>query len=67
MKSLLGVTLGVGEILLIIACAVIVVCAVVTAIVRKVKGKTDCGGDCCSCCGCSHCKVESRQKDNNNK
>ena len=55
---LLAATLGIGEIVLIIACALIVVGAIVAAIIRKVKGKSACGGDCGCCGGCSHCNKE---------
>lgn len=61
-KSLLAAALGVGEIVLIVACALTVVGAIVTAIVRKVKGKTDCCGDC-SCC-CSDCHSNSKNVGN---
>lgn len=61
-KCLLTVGLGVAEILLIVACAALVVGVVISAIVRKIKGKSGCG-DCCECCSqCAHCKLSS--KDN---
>ena len=48
--------LGVWEILLIIACAAIVISFVVVSIVRKKKGKPSIGCDgCCEhCSGCCH-------------
>lgn len=54
---LIGTVLGIGEILLIAVCATIVIGVVAAAIVRKVKGKTDCGGNCGCCGGCSHCRT----------
>lgn len=54
-KSLIAAALGVGEIALIIACAVIIVGAIAAAIIRKVNGKPSCGEDCACCKGCSHC------------
>lgn len=55
-KALIAASLGVGEIILIVACALIVVGAIVTAIIRKVQGKSSCGGDC-GCCACELCKL----------
>ena len=48
--------LGVWEILLIIACAAIVISFVVVSIVRKKKGKPSigCDGCCKHCSGCCH-------------
>ena len=63
MKCLIGAVLGLGEILLIIACALIVIGALITAIVRKVKGKTGCNGDCGCCTGCTHCKSDIQADD----
>ena len=63
MKCLMGAVMGLGEILLIIACGLIIISAVITAIVRKVKGKTSCGGDCGCCSGCSHCKSDFQTDD----
>lgn len=63
MKYLICATMGLGEILLTIACALIVISAVITAIVRKIKGKTGCGGDCSCCSYCSHCKSEIKADD----
>ncbi len=46
--------MGLPEILIICACALIVVGVVVARIIRKKKGKCscDCGGDCCHCQAC---------------
>lgn len=60
MIALLAAKLGVGEILLIIACALIVIGVVAAAIVRKIKGKSACGGDCGCCAGCSRCKLTEK-------
>ncbi|MCM1289450.1 MAG: hypothetical protein NC132_02210 [Corallococcus sp.] len=51
------------EILLIVACAAIVLGVVIAAVVRKVKGKSGCGCDCASCGMCSHCSQQDA-KDN---
>lgn len=56
--------MGVGEILLIIGCAVIVAGVIITAVIRKKQGKSSC--DCgCGCCGCTAChkgKKETEEK-----
>ena len=54
--------LGVWEILLIIACAAIVISFVVVSIVRKKKGKPSIGCDgCCEhCSGCCHKPVPKK-------
>lgn len=46
--------MGALEILLIIACAGIVIAVSVTSIIRKKQGKhdCDCGGDCSHCSAC---------------
>lgn len=46
--------MGVLEILLIVACAAIVIGVVVASIVKKKQGKCscDCGGDCAHCAAC---------------
>ena len=46
--------MGVLEILLIIACAAIVIGVVAASIVKKKQGKCacDCGGDCAHCAAC---------------
>ncbi len=46
-------SMGVGEIILTVACAAIVVGVIVGVIIRKKKGK----GACCDECGgnCPHC------------
>lgn len=42
--------MGVGEVILIAACAAIVIGVIAAKIVSVVKGKPHCSGDCCSCC-----------------
>lgn len=42
-------TIGAGEIILIAACAAVVIGVIVAAIVRKKKGKPSCGCDCANC------------------
>ena len=60
MLSLLGAALGVGEIILIVACVAIVVGVVVSVGVRKAKGKSACCDECSG--NCPHCAVS--KKDN---
>ena len=53
MLSLLAAALGVGEIILIVACVAVIIGVVVAVIVRKAKGKPACCDECsgnCSCC-----------------
>lgn len=64
-KCLIAASLGVGEIILIVACALIIISAVGTAIIRKVKGKPSCGGDCGYCERCSRCNTNEALKTNN--
>ena len=66
MISLLAAKLGIGEIILIIACALIVVGVAIAAIVRKVKGKPGCDCDCGCCSGCTHCAEQNKPSDDNN-
>lgn len=47
--------MGVKEIILIVVCAAVVISVAAAAIVRKVKGKSSCGGYCDGCC--EHCKA----------
>jgi len=51
------------EIILIVACAAIVVGVVVAAVVRKLKGKSGCDCDCASCGMCSHCAAKQVDVD----
>lgn len=57
-KYLMSASLGVGEIILIIVCGALVISAIVTAIIRKFRGKPSCGGDCGCCSNCSNCKSD---------
>ena len=46
--------MGVWEIVLIVACAAIVIGVAITSIIKKKQGKCscDCGGDCAHCAAC---------------
>lgn len=63
MNYLICTVLGLGEILLIVACALIVLSALITAIVRKARGKSSCGDDCGCCSGCSCCRSRVKADD----
>jgi hypothetical protein len=52
------------EILLIIACVLIVIGTVIGAVIRKKKGKGGCCGDC-DCC--THCPLNINEEKNNDK
>lgn len=56
--------MGVWEILLIIACAAIVISVITTSIIRKKQGKNSCSGNCSQCSGCKNTSdwVESYRK-----
>lgn len=56
--------MGLPEILIICACALIVVGVVVARIIRKKKGKCscDCGGDCCHCQACKTIDAKNDHK-----
>ena len=51
------------EILVIIACVLIVGSVIVVSIINKVKGKSSCGCDCSSCSSCCNCKTEEKVKN----
>ena len=51
----------IGEIILIVACAAIVVGVAVMVIVRKLKGKSACCDECSG--GCPHCAAAKNQPD----
>lgn len=55
MLTCIAVGLGVGEIILIVACAAVVIGVVVAAIVRKRKGADSCCDECGSCPHCHRC------------
>ena len=47
------------EILVIIACVLIVGGVILSTIINKKKGKTSCGCDCAHCSGCSSIKKKT--------
>lgn len=51
---------GAAEIILIVACAALVVGVTVAAVIRKKKGKPSCGCDCANCC--ANCKNGAASK-----
>ncbi len=51
------------EILVIIACVLIVGGVIISTILNKKKGKTSCGCDCAHCSGCS--KLNKKTEDSN--
>jgi len=55
------------EIIVIIACVLIVGGVIVKSIINKKKGKTSCGCDCSNCSGCSKCKTKDHKQENANK
>lgn len=59
MIALLAAKMSACDIILIVACSLIVVGVIASAIVRKVNGKSGCSGDCGCCTGCAHCKSNS--------
>lgn len=52
------------EIIVIIACVLIVGGVIVKSIIDKKNGKTGCGCDCSKCSGCTSCKMRENQKEN---
>ena len=48
------------EILVIIACSLIVLGVIIWSVINKKKGKTSCGCNCSNCSGCANKK--SRKK-----
>ncbi len=53
--------MGIVDILIIVACVLIVAGTVTLSIVNKKKGKSSCGCDCASCKGCSACKTDKNK------
>ena len=55
--------MGAWEIILIVACALLVIGVAVSRIVKKAKGKPtcDCGCDCAHCAGCAHATQEEKK------
>lgn len=56
--------MGIFEILLIVACAGVVISVSAVSIIRKKQGKhdCDCGGDCAHCQGCRYSQYENVKK-----
>ena len=52
------------EIIVIVACVLIVGGVIVTSIINKKKGKTSCGCDCAHCSGCN-LKKDNKEKSTN--
>ncbi len=55
------------EVIVIIACVLIVGGVIATSIINKKKGKTSCGCDCSKCSGCSRSKSATNKEENANK
>ena len=57
--------MGVFEIILIVACAALVIGVTVATIIRKKQGKSscDCGCDCCQ----YHCSCNKKKQDEKDK
>ena len=55
------------EILVIIACVLIVGGVILSTILNKKKGKTSCGCDCAHCSGCSSIKKKTEDDSLANK
>lgn len=56
--------MGIWEILLIAACAAVVIGVAVASYIRKKQGKCscDCGGDCAHCKACKNSEKVNREK-----
>ena len=56
--------MGIWEILLIVACAAIVIGVVTASVIRKKQGKCscDCGGDCAHCAACIAAQKKKQTK-----
>ncbi len=52
------------EIIVIIACILIVGGVMTTAIINKKNGKTSCGCDCKSCSSCHSCNLKKEENTN---
>ncbi|MBR1968498.1 MAG: hypothetical protein IKA11_03785 [Clostridia bacterium] len=55
------------DIIIAVACSLIVLSVVVIAIINKMKGKTSCGCDCANCSGCKSCKNKTSKQNTANK
>ncbi len=51
------------EILIIVVAAAFVVGVAVWSVVRRKKGKTDCGCGCSGCAGCSLCNTAKKDDE----
>ncbi len=51
------------EIIVIIACVLIVGGVIAHSIINKKKGKTSCGCDCSNCSSCKRCDKNTEKKD----
>ena len=55
------------EIIVIIACSLIVVGVIISSIINKKKGKNSCGCDCANCAGFSSCSKAKKQTEEKDK
>ena len=57
--------MGVLEIILIVACAAIVIGVITASIIKKKQGKCscDCGGDCAHCAACMAAQKKKQSKN----
>ena len=62
MLSCLAATLGAGEIILIVACAAVVLGVAIAVIIRKKKGKCACCDECSE--ACPHCASKENSTKN---
>lgn len=53
------------EIIVIIACVLIVSGVIIRAIINKKNGKNSCGCDCANCSACQACKVKKDKSVHN--
>lgn len=54
---------GIGEVLLIIGCVIVVAAVIGVKIYSLIKGKRGCSGNCGCCTGCSHNKEKDKHND----
>lgn len=59
--------MGLFEILLIIACSLIVVGVIVKSVIDRKNGKNSCGCDCSSCSGSCSCKTRKHNSETQTK
>lgn len=60
MFECIAAALGVGEIILIVACVAIVVGVIAAVIIRRKKGKCSCCDECDG--SCPHCAAQNTKK-----